>query len=194
MFDDDQQNSGGVWDTVSNAASDVWNGASNAASDVWNGASQVASDTWGAVSGSMGEAWDKTSQGVSDTWNQTSEAVSNWWNNSGTKDEGPIVVPVTPEQEAAAAKQVEESDRLNNDPNYRNPYQQEQDRQAENERKYQERQKAKEAADPNNMWRDALDKYLRGEGPNPGAKDDYVRKVENHRQDASPSGPYSGQY
>lgn len=168
MFD--EQDNTSFWDTASNAVSDAWDSASGAASEAWNGAS-------GAASGA---------------WDSASSTVSGWF--GGPQEEGPISVPVTPEQEAAAAAWVAESDRMNADPNHRSPYEQQQDRQAEAQRAYEKREAEKAAADPSNMWNAALDKYLKGEGPNPGPRNDYINKVERQREDASPNGPYSGQY
>jgi hypothetical protein len=176
MFDD--ENTTSFWDTASNAVGDAWSGVSGAASDAWSGASGAATDAWNGVSGAASGA---------------AETVSGWF-GGGAQDEGPISVPVTPEQEAAAAAQVAEADRLNADPNYRNPYEQRQDEQAERQRAYEKRQADKAAADPANMWNAELDKFLKGEGPNPGGRTEYVQRVQRQRDDATASGLYGGQY
>ncbi len=189
MFDDDQQNSSSFWDTATGAVGGAWDSAKSAAGGAWDAASGAASGAWDATTSAAGGAWDTVSGAAGGAW----DSVTNFFGGS-PQDEGPISVPVTPEAEAAAKAMVAESDRLAADPNYRSPYEQQQDRAAEQRRAYEERQAEKERQNPYNMWDAAMDKYLKGEGPSPGSRNDYIQKINRQREDAELDGPYNGQY
>lgn len=90
---------GGVWDTVTQGASDfvsgigeTWENLKQGASDAWENLKQGASDAWENLKSTaaskaeelgtaVGTAWENLKQGASDTWENLKSGASTAWEN-----------------------------------------------------------------------------------------------------------------
>lgn len=90
---------GGVWDTVTQGASDfasgigeTWENLKQGASDTWENLKQGASDAWEnlkstaaskaeELGSAVGTAWENLKQGASDTWENLKSGASTAWEN-----------------------------------------------------------------------------------------------------------------